>query len=503
MVQAVVCGFYILLFVFIIYKSTFFNIPRISSHGIVLLFLSKMVAATLLWKLFVSYYPVSDASVFFDDSKFLYDACWNDWETFRCLFFGLGDSPASGALQAKMMAWNGTHDAFIVDNSRTLIRLNTLLRFFSFGHFYVHAVIISFFSFAGFVYLYKLFFHYLPKLYWILIITLFLLPSVLFWSSTVLKEGVLFLGIGMLLYHTQLGLKNKYRYTNIIGLLLGMLVLILVKIYVLIALLPGLIANLWIACSSHRYIILKYVTTYCILLFGLFIMSSVSPSLNMASVVKDKQANAISMSRGQLLIRHDSTFVSLDYVQKDLLQPHGQGYKLKKGHRYLSFKQGKDTLQIDGATDTMLFHTVYAIVPANSTFIISKVKPSLMDMLKNAPVAFFNTLIIPSLFSLDRPFSTVILVQHIGVLLYLFLISVFFMKRKIPLAITLFCFSFVILLFSLIGLTTPVLGALVRYRIPGIPFLIIGFTLMADESKILRLMQGLKANLFNHTYPKK
>jgi len=34
-----------------------------------------------------------------------------------------------------------------------------------------------------------------------------------------------------------------------------------------------------------------------------------------------------------------------------------------------------------------------------------------------------------------------------------------------------FCVFFVLILFTIIGLTTPVSGALVRYKIPALPFL--------------------------------
>ena len=34
-----------------------------------------------------------------------------------------------------------------------------------------------------------------------------------------------------------------------------------------------------------------------------------------------------------------------------------------------------------------------------------------------------------------------------------------------------YCLSFIVILFVLIGLTTPVLGALVRYKVPALPFL--------------------------------
>lgn len=497
MLQLVLCCLYVLLFVFIIYKNAFFRLPGLSPQSTILLFLLKVLTGTLLWKVFVSYYPTSDATVFFKDSELLYETFWEQPVQFFRLLFGILDDPALQPIQAKMTGWSNAPDAFLINDSRTLIRLNALFRFGSFGYFYIHAIIMCFLSFTGLVYLYKLFFPYLRNLYILLIIALFLSPSVLFWSSAVLKEGLLFLGLGMMLYHCQCGLRNQYSYKNCIGLVLGTAILVLVKIYVLFALLPALLANFWIACSNHKYIVVKYIASYSLFTLFLLFARSISPVLDVATILKDKQTNFMNMAKGGMLLQHDSSYVYLDYNQKNYLEYAGnQKYKLKKGYRYISFRHIADTVWIDGAADTANYTLLYAIAPSTSAFAIEKIRPSFVDILKRFPFAFFNTLAIPALFSLDKTFSGLLLVQNMLLLLFMLCILVFFVRKQVPLAITLFCFSFVCILFSLIGITTPVLGALVRYRIPGIPFLIIGFSLIADERKIMNVIQGFKGNLF-------
>lgn len=506
MVQLIICCLYIVLFVFMIYKGAFFKLPGLSVNSVILLFILKIIAATVLWKLFIFYYPVSDAIVFFNDSKALYDSCWDDPTQFLQVFFGCDGAQATTLLQSKMQVWNSSTDTFLIDNSRMLIRINVLFRFFSFGYFYVHAILFCFFSFIGLVYLYKLFFPYLRSLYFILMIALFLIPSVLFWSSTVLKEGLVFLGLGLLLYHCQCGLRKKYTLKNIIGSLAGMGIILLIKMYVLFALLPALMANIWIACSTHKRITFKYIFTYCFCFVLLLAARFVSPGLDVATIVKNKQSNFINSAKGGILLQHDSTFVYVDYNhQSDLESIGNQVYKLKKGVRFIAFKHGiSDTVYIDGSADTSNFTMLYAIAPSTSTFVIAKLQPSMIDILRKIPVAFCTTLVLPSLFSVDKVFSALILIQNIVLLLFLLCVLLFFIKRKFPLAITFFCFSFVILLFSLIGLTTPVLGALVRYRAPGIPFLIIAFSLLVDERKMVNFINYLKVNLIKKdSYPKK
>ena len=61
-----------------------------------------------------------------------------------------------------------------------------------------------------------------------------------------------------------------------------------------------------------------------------------------------------------------------------------------------------------------------------------------------------------------------------------------------------FCACFVILLFTLIGLTTPILGAAVRYKIPAIPFLVIAFLFILDKQKLINCMKPGAGSELDH-----
>jgi hypothetical protein len=499
MMQIVLCCFYVVLFVLIIFKSSFFRLSGISSVQTAGLFLLKVFAGTLLWKFFTVHYPASDASIFFNDSKIIYDAFFQDPFRFIQLFTGVGDDAVLSAIRSRMQLWNNSYTAFLIQDSRTMIRLNVLFRFISGGYFYVHAILICFLSFTGLVLIYKLFHPYLHRTPLLLIIACFLLPSVLFWSSTVLKEGIIFLGLGLLLYHCQCGLRRSYSYKNIIGMIAGVLLLILVKMYVLLALCPALLANFWIAWSSHRYILLKYATSHLFFLLFIFLLRFLSSSLDFVRIVKNKQTDFINVAKGGMVLFHDSTYIYLNYDEREqrLIPASEHFYKLRKGFRYASFKMGKsDTVLLKGDADTNSFKVLYTYVPAGSAFPIPQLKPNLLEMLKHAPLAFFNTLVIPSLLTFQKAFTGWILLENMVLLLFILTVMGAFLKRRFPLGLVLFCFSFVGILFALIGLTTPVLGALLRYRIPGIPFLMIGCSLLIDEKKCIDFYKRIKSNLF-------
>jgi hypothetical protein len=250
---------------------------------------------------------------------------------------------------------------------------------------------------------------------------------------------------------------------------------------------PELIANVWIANSSHKRVMFKYATAFCIYLLLILMVPLVFPALDFAKVIKRKQTDFINVAKGGMYLYHDSCYIYLNYYQREgRLEPVAERvYKLKKGFQYPSFKLGgTDTVMIDGATDNREFRLLYLLVPANSTFEIEKIEPSMTGVLRHVPISFVTTLIMPWLFTMKKSFAGVLLAENLLLLLYVFCSLCFFRKKQFPLALVLFCVSFVVILFSLIGLITPVVGALVRYRIPGIPFLIIAIALMTDEKKL-------------------
>jgi hypothetical protein len=61
-----------------------------------------------------------------------------------------------------------------------------------------------------------------------------------------------------------------------------------------------------------------------------------------------------------------------------------------------------------------------------------------------------------------------------NLLLLIFIVLVLIQKKKSIIYSTnfiVFCLLFTLILFAIIGISTPILGALVRYKIPAMPFL--------------------------------
>lgn len=403
---------YTFLFLFLIGKSRFFQSGPIPFTWFQAAFLLKVLAGISLGLLYTYYYTdrtTSDTFKFFDDSGILFNTLWNHpWDFFR-MFTGIGgNAPELKKYYVEMGAWLNS-DVLFNDN-KTIIRFNTLCRFFSLGNYYVHVVFINFISFFGMVCMYRTFCLAAAGKEKILFALVFLLPSVLFWGSGLLKDGLLLFAFGVLVYmFRRLVQGNTGRYTT--GLFtLSLFLLVFIKFYVLLAVVPGLIAWYWSRGKTGMPVLLRFTFLYTVYFTAGFNLHYLFPKYELADILYWKQAN---------------------------------------------------------------FYVLATTTHASSVIDIPRIAPDPWSILVHAPCACLRALTRP--FITDAGKNPLILMSSAETLAVLLLLTVaLFSTRKHRLAITpFFAFSlfYFLIIFSLIGMITPILGALVRYKVPALPFL--------------------------------
>lgn len=396
------------------------------------IFILKILSGLALWAVYTFYYTdraTADIYKYFDDSKILFDILKTDPTHFFKILFGVGNnSPEFYKYYTQMHYWARQIDSGIYNDSHTIIRFNTLLRFFSLGYYNVHTVFICFLSLVGFTAIYKTFIPYLQDKKTELITAVFLVPSVLFWGSGVLKEGLIFFALGLLIYHF-----NKLFSIRSIFICVGVgLLLALSKFYVWLAILPGLLFILWIKKAGPAKIVFKYL---------LIIIAVIITGLNI-----DK-------------------FTSVQNPLVTLSQKQSEFSELANGNATDAYNK--------------------PIPVAKSVITINKLEPTLLSFIKNSPQALVNTIFRPFIWELRSPMILLSGIENIFILVFIGF-CIFYRKSisVIPWAHVLFCLSFVVIQFLIIGCTTPILGAIVRYKVPAIPFLLIAFLLILDKEKV-------------------
>ena len=417
---------YFSLFIFLIFRCKFFNNLPFSPFIISGVFFLKLLAGMALLWIYSHYYSdrlSSDVLKYFDDGKAIFKAFQTGhYLDFLKMVTGIHSSdPELMKYYQNTDFWFKKFNYHLLNDNRTVIRFNALALIFSHGSLYIHTLFMAFLSFIGGTAIFKVFNKFFKKKKFELLIAVFLIPSVIFWTSGVLKEGILMFGLGILIFSIVRLSENYVKPKIILLLIIGLFLLLITKFYVLIALIPGIISFLWIK-KYPRFSILKFVVVH------LFIIAIIAinpvPKYNFVEITAQKQHDFINM--------------------------------------------------------------VEAIGNVNSYYQIPRLEPSVWSLLKNSPTALYNSILRPLPGDLHSLIMLPPFLENI-LLLGLLCLIIFYRDRlsKEFLPYFFFIISFTLILLILVGLTTPVIGALVRYKVPALPFLFILIFYFLDSPKII------------------
>ena len=430
----------------------------------------KLAYAFLFVFIFSQYYGngklYGDAYNFMNDSKVLYEYGKKDPGGYFKLLFGFAEdnSTFNQSILGETQIWSyGDNGDFINDN-RLIIRINSVIHFFSFGNVYVHALLLAFLSYLGVVLLYKTFYsHFSNKRLSFFVLIAF--PSIGFWGSGITKEALLLFGMGLFFYGLFKSL-TKAKPLHFILLLAGVFILLFNKPHVgliLIALSPFLIYALKF---EPRKIVRTLFPFICIT--GLVVLTYTPTQFNLLDKVSYKQKDLINIGKGGIFFVTDSSFCAFDFQYL-------QHFKQENENMISVLRETKGEYKLFGENTFAPFsispsdkkYDVYLIQPPSASYIeVEPINYSGRNMLTNIPEAMVNTLIRPAP---EDPGSVLKYFSFANNLLFLgmILFTVFYrknLKERQKLIITYFVISGILILL-LIGWTTPILGAIVRYKI--------------------------------------
>lgn len=416
------------LLLYILKKWKFIHSTGIKTQTIYLLFGVKVLFGFALFWVYNYYYlntNTADIFKYFEDAKVLKHYIYKDSPA-DYLKFIVGfhiDTPATQEAILHTKHWVKLVEINALNDNQTIIRMHGLLLFITNGYFHIHTLIFCFISFIGCIFLFKTIKALFPLENGKLIIGIFLIPSVLFWSSGVLKESILIFGIGLFVYHWWKVIYKQGKYLLSIPLIIGSLYLIMIlKSYVIIAMTPSLFA--W-------FIIHRTKTKFYIPIFFI---------INAAYVI--------------FLFKSHDFLTSFNFME------------------HLMFKQND-------------FINVATEMHAQSKIELPILDGTYSSLLTNIPNAIYNVFCQPEM---SRITNALMLFSFLENLFIISLIGVmiFFFKNpsKEQRLFIWFCFFYILLLSILIGLVVPISGAIVRYKIPFIPFLVVSVLICIDFKKI-------------------
>lgn len=405
---------YLGFFSWLIYKTSWFHIDGLNPKLVVGAFWLKLLFGFLFWTVYNYHYPVShdsDAFAYFEEAKILNSVFYeNPGDFFRLMFSTNPSSPDLLEYTREMDRWNRAVSYGVLNDNPTIIKFNAIVLFFSLGFYHTHTIFMAFVCFSGLL----LIFRFLEKMTdqipkLFLLAALMLPPSLLFWSGGVLKEGLLIFGLGLLFYSLTL-LREKNFIKGFVLIIAALFLLLFTKTYVLIAFAPGLIFLVLTLLMGNRGIWWKFAGIHVLLFAIVFTLGYWVNDYDVLAMFQQKQQDFYNIG------------------------------------------------------DQSEIGSLIEIPPIRNTF----------DLILNAPTALFNTYFRPHLLEAHNVTFLAAAIENLfyGVLLLTAILR-FNRPSRENAIMALTSLSFILGLGLLVGLITPVLGAVVRYKIPALPFLVV------------------------------
>ena len=279
--------FYFILFCWLITRIKFFAQSGISKKLLLLLF-SLRVAMSLVTCYFNLYFfPVSDSLAFHNGGLIEYELLFtNPHEYLVNIFRDSHQNDYGGFLDVTKSYWNDTKGNF-------MYKMLSVFDIFSRKNFVINTLFFNFLVFFGPVALFKVFIKIFPASFYAIIVCIFLLPSALFFSSMIHRDGLILLSISMVIYHFYF---LKFEWKRIVAIALFMSAILILRNYVIIALVPAITAWL-ISRNKPKYRFLVFAGVYLISAILFFGSGYISQKLNLPKYVSERQLAFIKISK--------------------------------------------------------------------------------------------------------------------------------------------------------------------------------------------------------------
>lgn len=413
---------------FFVKRIDFFQINGIKKNHILFAFLTQVFAGFILYIIYSQYYTeryTADIFKYYDDSLVLYDTFFSNPLDFFKIIIGIDCDSKDYLINyfSEMNHWDTSYENSLMDESRLLIRLNAILNIIGFKSYGFNLISFVFIGFLGKFLITKNLVKYYKSinpiiLFWGLI----LFPSLMLWSSGILKEPLIIFSIGLILQ--SFGVYNSKKRSSLILFFFGLVIIFKVKFYVFICFLPALIS--FLICQNWKIKPLKVITLTSISLnILLVILSTLKNSYNPLEILSNKQNDFIKLAE---IFNAGSSFKMVP------MDPNFNSF-------FSSIPMG-------------IINGFFRPFSSDINKLIH-----ILPFIENIFLYFLIAYLIYKLFSLRIKLETV----YLNALLN----SVFFIS----------------LLFVITGISTPVIGALVRYKLPGTIFIIISICIMHGQTK--------------------
>jgi hypothetical protein len=278
---------YLVLFSWLITRIKFFTRTELSNSQLIILFLLKIIAGIFYGWIGTFYGGLAkmyDTWSYHFGSVEEYKLLFSDPQEYLTNLFYSGYDGGNGGLFSGINSyWNDL-------KANVFIKILSVFNIFTFGNYYVNVIFYSFVTLVGPIALYRIMADIFPGKKIIVLLSCFFIPSFLFWTSGLGKEGLIFTATALIIYCFYFSVKDEGRWTikRILVVLFSLILLLALRNFVFILISAGLLVWL-MSVLARQYRFRFFVIAYLGLCIFFFTAKYISPGLNFPAAVVNKQ----------------------------------------------------------------------------------------------------------------------------------------------------------------------------------------------------------------------
>ncbi|MEP6596922.1 MAG: hypothetical protein ABJA71_13300 [Ginsengibacter sp.] len=258
------------------------------NRTIIILFLLRILAGMVNAWINLYYYSGTDSTAFHQEGIIEYHLMFNNPKEYLLNIFQNKVS-YSGLFDITDSFWN---------NLRTniIIKLLSVFNILSNCNYFTNTVFYNFLVFFASVALYRIYIQISPSRKNILLITVFLLPSCLYFTGGLHRDGLVFLALSIVCFNMySLLKKDGFAISRLIYIFCGLLLIFLLRNFIFITLLPALTA--WIVVGKRqKFIFPIFAIVYIFFILMFFSLKVIHPKLDLPQYVSSRQLTFIQLA---------------------------------------------------------------------------------------------------------------------------------------------------------------------------------------------------------------
>ena len=286
---------YLIVFAWLVTKLKFYQRSQLNNSQLIIIFLLKVMAgifygwvgvyygnmAKMVDTWSYHYLSLQEFELLRENPKeYLTNLFYYPYQDGYLKFFGTDNS-----------YWNDLKVNFF-------IKILSFFNLFSFGNYYINVIFYSFLTMLGPIAMYRVMIDIYPGKKLQVILATFLVPSFLYWTSGLHKEGFLFVALALITYCIYFGLKeNKWTLKRILVIFFSFLLLLALRNFLLVLFIPAVFA--WVISSKWPKRSLA-IFIGCYLVYGILFFTTryINEKLDFPAAVVTKQGEFIRHSGG-------------------------------------------------------------------------------------------------------------------------------------------------------------------------------------------------------------